>query len=520
MILRTRTVLRGGFTLAAVVLALTGAAARLAARADANPLIEAAKRGDVTAARALLKSGADARAIEADGTTALHWAAAGGEAELAGLLLGAGARPAAVNRYGVAPLSLAAETGSAPVIGLLLKAGADPNTASPGGETVLMTAARSGHPDALRALLVRGAAVNAREHTRGQTALMWAAAEGHAEAVAILVEAGADLRARSNGPAVSPESDNVTQVSGYRNYTRKGRIDALTPFMFAVRAGRIAAARALLRAGTDVNETLEDGTSALVLATLNAHYELAVALLEHGADPNAAKQGWTALHQVARMRTLNVGEFPPPPPTGRLGTLDLAKALVARGADVNARMTVVDWKDGWKGGMVNKTGATPLLLAAKGVDHPLMRLLLANGADATLTMPNGTNVLMLTAGIELGQLGIHSGTAPDALEATTLAMGLGLDVNAANANNETALHGAASRGAIDIIRLLVDRGARLDVVSKRGCTALRTANGETGCGAGYRPEARELLRTLMVERGLPADLRSDDELYSFGVGAN
>jgi ankyrin repeat protein len=50
--------------------------------------------------------------------------------------------------------------------------------------------------------------------------------------------------------------------------------------------------------------------------------------------------------------------------------------------------------------------------------------------------------------------------------AVTLLLERGLDVNAADDQGATALHGAASRGANDVIRLLVSKGARLDVKTK------------------------------------------------------
>ena len=140
----------------------------------------------------------------------------------------------------------------------------------PDGETVLMTAARTGKVDVLKLLIARGADIRAHEPSKGQTALMWAAAENNAAAVKLLVEAGADLHERSRG-------------------------GSFTPLLFAVRAGHIEASKALLDLGAKIEDALPDGTSALVLATINAHYELAGFLLDRGANPSAAAQGWTAL---------------------------------------------------------------------------------------------------------------------------------------------------------------------------------------------------------------------------------
>ena len=171
-----------------------------------------------------------------------------------------------------------------------------------------------------------------------------------------------------------------------------------TPLVFAVRAGHLGSTRALLDAGADVNERLPDGMSALVLAVDNAHYELAAALLERGADPNAAAQGWSALHQVAWSRRPNRGfNMPAAVPTGNLDSLELVRRLVARGADVNARL-IREPRDGNRN-MLNRIGGTPFLMAAKSADVPLMRALLVSGADPKITTTDGTSALMAAAGV-------------------------------------------------------------------------------------------------------------------------
>src|SRR5207342_300293 len=94
---------------------------------------------------------------------------------------------------------------------------------------------------------------------------------------------------------------------------------AFTPLLFAVRAGSLDAVRLLLDAGANVNDLLSDGESALVVATANAHWEVANLLLDRGADPNLAGAGWNALHQAVRIRRPNIGfGFPGPLPTGAI----------------------------------------------------------------------------------------------------------------------------------------------------------------------------------------------------------
>src|SRR5215510_8725815 len=262
---------RAGARVSVALLLLTVAAA---AAGRAVPLAEAVKHRDLDAVRALLQQHVDVNAPEPDGTTALHWAAHQGDADAVDLLLRAGAQSAA--------------NGNGAVVERLLKAGADPDTASPGGETVLMTAARAGRLDAVRALLAHGADVDAREATRGQTALMWAAAEGHAEVVRALVGAGADMRAVSRGPSGVKDPDKVAKSSNSR-YERRPvpRLDTFTPLQFAVHAGQIESARALVELGASLADQTPQGMGIVTLAIANAHYELAAMLAENGADVNA-----------------------------------------------------------------------------------------------------------------------------------------------------------------------------------------------------------------------------------------
>ena len=496
---------------AIVLVATLLAVAGVSAAPPDVPLIEAVKAGDREAASRLLNAGEDPNAGLPDGTTALHWAAYRDDIDAIELLVAAGAAVGAANRYGATPLSLAADAGYGAVVERLLAAGADANTALPGGETTLMSAARTGNLQSVAALVAAAADVNAAEETRGQTALMWAAGEGHAGVIRVLLEAGADLHARSHGPG------SAEAAAGSGTYTRRvRRMDEFTPFLFAIRAGRTEAVQALLDGGADVNETAPDGTSALVIAAANAHWELAAFLLEKGADPNAAEQGWPALHQVIRTRNLNIGFFPHPEPTGTVSSLEFAALLIEHGADVNARI-VEPIVDGFRGFWTQK-GATPILVAAKGADAAMMRLLADHGADSSLANERGTTPIMAASGVEMFNPNEDSGTNPEALEALEVALELGGDVNAPNNDGDTPLHGAAWRGANDIILRLVEEGAELHVENERGFTPLQIANGEEEgrvANINIRPWAVSLLQDLLKERGLPWELQAGQERFAF-----
>jgi uncharacterized protein len=447
--------------------------------ADAT-LVQAVKSGNVQTVRAMVKAKADTNSAEPDGTTALHWAVQTGNVEMVDLLIRSGAKVATANRYGVTPLTVACTGGNAAIVERLLAAGADPNGTLADGETPLMTAARTGSAETIKALVARGANVNVRERRKGQTALMWAAAENNVAAIRALVEAGADINERSTG-------------------------GSFTPYLFAVRAGHIDASRALIDAGVDVNQSLTDGTSALILAVMNAHYELAGALLDKGANPNADTQGWTALHQIAWSRRHNAGfNLPGPVATGGLDSLDLVRKLVQKGANVNARMTK-EPRDGNRN-QLNRIGSTAFLMAAKSDDVPLMRALLDVGANPALTTDRGTTALMAAAGVGIWAPGENPGTHEEALAAVKLALEVGGGkVNDIDQDGETALHGAVYRGgAIPVIQFLIDKGATLDVKNKKGWTPVVVADGVEYTPAVLKryPEAAALLRKTMRDRGL------------------
>lgn len=467
------------------------AAAQATAARDLR-LVDAARRGDHAAMRQLLQARVDVNAAGPDSSTALLLAVERDDAAAVELLLAAKADVKAANRYGVTPIITASITGNATVIERLLAAGADPNTALPDGETALMTAARTGRVAAVRALLARGADVNAKEPLRGQSALMWAAAENNSDVVTALVEAGADVKARSNG--------------------------GFTAFLFAIRGGRAETMRALLERGADVNEAIQTpamaagrgaggggggagggagqqqtlaqvfntglrgrgtgtaGATALQIAVVNAHFELAAELLDRGADPNTSAVGWTPLHQLAWTRKPPIQHgLPPAVPTGRIDSLALAKKLLEKGANPNARMTR-EPSDGARN-VLNRVGSTPFLQAAKLGDIPYMRLLLANGADPSIATEEGATPLMAASGVGIWQVGESAGTNEEAFEAVKICVEAGNDVNAIDANGYTALHGAAHRGSNDIVRLLVEKGAKLNAVNTLGWTPWIIADG-------------------------------------------
>jgi ankyrin repeat protein len=519
---------RPWFSIAAAFAVALALAAGVHAIDASTPLIEAVKAGDLPAVRLLVKRRAEVNLTEPDGTSALHWAVRADERETVALLLKNGARPDSANRYGVTPLQLAATNGSAAIVRLLLDAGAPADTTNVEGESVLMTAARAGSVDTVRLLASRGADVNARETWFGETALMWAAAENHADVVRALAGLGADVNARSRVVA-APELEFPKSGGPNMPFARGG----WTALMHAAREGAIDAARTLVELGADPNLValpqttdvpLTDeikqgidrhvGTTALVYAVINAHFDLAALLLEHGADPNIADHtGMAALYAAVEWNTLQwVQSRPAPIWRDKLDGVALIERLLAHGADPNAMLKSTPPKISLDPGATLNfgKGATPLMRAARTNDVGAMRVLLDWGADPWAALPDGTTLLMIAAGQGLGALRgegprIRIPTEEGAVQAVRLLLDAGLPINATNDAGNTALHAAVGRGD-RVVKLLAERGADLNAKNRAGFTPLDLALGaggrRGGRGAGVvRESTAALLRQLMGSSG-------------------
>ena len=418
----------------------------------------------MAAVRALVQAKADVNAAEGDGATALHWASYRDQLDAADLLIRAGANVDAANDLGATPLWLASQNGSAAMVRRLLEAGADVNRALLAGETPLMVAARAGKAEVVELLAARGANLNARA-SRGQTALMWAVAQKHPAVVRALIAHGADLHARSDAwsqvMAVFPH--------GILDYNRPIPHGSDTALMFAARAGDLESARLLVAAGANVNDEDAWGVSATALAAHSGFRELVAFFLDKGADANADKAGFAALHAAIMRRDES-----------------LAATLLSHGANPNLplrswtpmRRSSRDWNFA-----PELVGATPFWLAARFAEPKLMRLLLDHGADPLFVhhasyhvgdpaQPRSDRTTALMAAVGMGGSGGGEGgvrawvraarVEPEArvLEAVKLAVEQGVDVNAVNTDGRTALD-AAETSEVPQRRLVSSSSAAL-----------------------------------------------------------
>jgi len=468
--------------------------AGVAAVGSASDLIDAVKADDIQVVRALLGRGASADVSTADGTTALALAVDADNDRMVDLLIRGGARVDIPNRYGVTPLYLAASNANAAIAKRLIAAGANVNETRPEGETPLMAAARTGNADVVTLLLAHSALVNARERWLGETALMLAAAEDRAPVVRILLDHGADPDIRALTLDGEPRRDRSAVALEPLRFNMTFPRGGMTALMLAARQGSRESAKNLVAAGADLNIIDPEGIGALVLALINGHYDVAKVLIEAGADVNATEpDGRTPLWAAVDMHTIEYTlNRPPPPSYDAVDGVEVVTALLQRGADPNAvlKQTVRMRKINAGNPPLLGTGATALMRAATHADLAVLRVLVAGGADPNRKTRIGTTALMLAAG--LGWRDLYSGgSEDDAIEFVKVCLSDGGDINAANDDGNTALHGAAQRGSAKVIRFLVANGAR-PVVNKQGLTPLDEAERFVP----VRAEAARVLREL------------------------
>ncbi|HEY7391488.1 MAG TPA: ankyrin repeat domain-containing protein [Bryobacteraceae bacterium] len=464
----------------------------------------------------LLQKKVDVNAPQADGATALLWAVRQNDFKLTDALIRAGADVNAKNQDGATAMYLACVNGSSAMVERLLKAGVNPNsTFLMHGETPLMEASRTGNLESVKILLDHGAEVNAKETLRETTAVMWAAEQDHADIVKLLADHGADLSLRS---AINEPKKRY----GVNYKGTEFKTGGLTALILAAREGALTAVEALAAAKANVNEVTADGSTAMLVAIQNGHYDVATYLVNHGADPNLANEkGWNPLYLAVKHRNIETGTIPVPNVNQ---AMDFVQLLLDKGANPNLRLKAnTEIRNGQRATWLNEAGATPFLRAALCGDIEVMKLLIKYGADPKITTNDHTTPLMAAAGVGYTDGFIHDRSEEETIEAMKMILDLGANVNDKNDAGLTALHGAAHKASLAEIKLLVDRGADLSAKDKGGSESskrfgqnnegllpLDWAEGVTiGVqSAIYHAEAVELITNLMKERGIPIPVRT------------
>ncbi len=488
------------------------------------------QQGDRKAALAQIRAGADVNEAQPDGTRPIHWAVYKVDYELLDALIAKKAKVDVANEFGSTPLGEAAKLADARMVRTLLDAGARPDNPNQDGETALMLAIKTGALPVVEILIEAGANVNARETFHNQTALMWAAAapKNAAEIVKLLLSKGADVKPRAL------YSDWPSQITSEprAQYRPVGGLNAL---LYAARDGCYECVEELIGAGADANIPTPEGVTPLMIALDNDYNDVAKLLLDRGANPNLWDWwGRTALYiaidrreaVLAPLRTglvtirvtsapaeLRASSGPP------VSNLEMINALLAAGVDPNPQLNMHRPSRGGNSGRFVEefynTGCTPLLRATIAGDVEVARALLEKGAAPNIA-GMGLTPFLIAAGVGTGGrgTGLASSTSAGG-EANIALMDLllehGADINAQVTGTKTyslrisrapsategmtALHVATQKGKADVVRYLLQKGAKTDLVDSNGRKPLDLAASAAGAA-----ELRALLQNAASQK--------------------
>jgi ankyrin repeat protein len=299
-----------------------------------------------------------------------------------------------------------------------------------------------------------------REHRPTTLDLSMAIFSGDAADVRRLLEAGIDVNgAAAVGDSLLMKAALVKKQEVVQILLAAG---ATVGLLEAILLGEYDTVRALLDAGTDVNLSNRSGATALQWAAGQENVSIVELLLLRGADVNRADaHGHTALtraaakdHQEILSRLLAAGATVGLIEAAMLGDIDRMHSFLLQGADIESR---------------NASGMTPLMAAAANGRVACVQSLLEKGADIYATA-------------RFGYTPLSYAVSSQRADVVNMLLDRGLDIDARNSDGneawqgQTLLHHAAfDRNGESMVRLLLERGAKIDLQTAAGYRPLHMA---------------------------------------------
>jgi ankyrin repeat protein len=534
-------------------------------QAQQGRLASLVQAGNRKAALDMIRAGADVNEAQPDGTRPIHWAVYRVDYEVLEALIARKAKANVTNELGATPLSEAVKVGEARMVKMLLDAGSGTEGANEDGQTALMLAIKNGDLPLVQMLVNAGANVNAVEKVQDQTPLMWAAAANRnaAEMVKLLLAKEANLKARAKFTDWPSQitSEPRAQYHAYGGLTALmyaarggcyGCVEAMvaagadvnapspegvTPLMIALDNSHNDVAKFLIDHGANPNLWDVYGRTALYIAVDKKAGPAVPAAGGRGGAPGAgggrgAARG--AGQGAAGGRGQGGGQGGGRGGAGAgagavasvrgggpvVSSMDIINALLAAGVDPNAQLNMR--RPSNQGGRFSdpllSSGTTPLLRAVVNNDAEAIRTLLDKGANPNI-VGMGASAFLLAAGANpYGGRGGGGGTVNT--EILDLMIQHGADVNAqvtgvatysmriarspSDAEGITALHAAVQAGRPDLVRYLLDHGARVDIVDGSGRTPLDVLSGVPGRRAATNADTDGL---APLNLAIPAGVR-------------
>jgi len=510
-----------------------------------TPIHAAAASGESEAVRFCVTHGADVNQTDGEGRTPLYVASEQGHVEACRALEELGADPTIKSLKGLSAVAVAGQAGQVgtieayiatskakggkfddelklaialanaykqqAVVDLLIAAGFDPNAPDVQMVTPLHRAAGEGDTDTIKELLETGAQVGVKD-LEGMTPIFFAVRGGHLEVAKFLVESNADLdEKRNDGRTVlamaieqnkSKDTALVTKLLAMGCEPSTTDVRGITPLHLAVAKGDPggeAIARMLAEAGADLNACRSDSRSVLHQALAAPSVDKAdtfLAMLELKANPNIKSSGETCLHFVAA--------------EGRIEEAKLLRKFKANGGESDGNgagalsraasaghTAMVDYLLGFHGVDINaqdSQGGTALIEATKANHIAVVKKLVEGKAETELVdavqktafmwaSDKGFNeiveLLAPVANIDMkgkgGWTSLYSAAFHNKMDMVKLLIQRGADAKEANDDGWAPLHAAAYSGSADMVSALLEGGAVADVADKQGTTPLLQA---------------------------------------------
>ncbi|XP_013382005.1 serine/threonine-protein phosphatase 6 regulatory ankyrin repeat subunit A-like [Lingula anatina] len=431
-----------------------------------NLMHVACRRKDVDLAKLFVEYGANFDVQNYEGHTPLHISAWEGDEAMMKYLYQAKANPNITDQMDRSPLHIAAERGNTSVVELLVdKFKANVAARTKDGSTLMHIASECGHPDTALTFLKKGVPLH-MPNKAGAVCLHAAAKRGHTAVVRSLLQKGAqvDARTKDNYTAlhIAVEACRplvVQTLLGFGAQVElKGGLAQETPLHIAARTSEgEKCAEMLIKSGANVNSIQENGETAMHIAARYGLIKMVIALLEEGGDPCwQSKLGETPLHVSVRHCHWDVAD-------------ELLRFVATEKSHIDAVMLV---------NQQNTEGETCVHYAAeitKNMCHrefedvDVIKLMLEYNGD-TNTQTRMTHETPLhycsRAGNEDILLEMVRHLGPNRVQ---------LAVNKQAKNGWSPLLVACEQGHLDIVKILMQNHARVDVFDEHGKAALHLA---------------------------------------------
>jgi len=320
-----------------------------------------------------------------------------------------------------------------------------------GGE--IHEAAKKGYTDRVREIIIKKPALVNKKDENGFTPAMWAAMKGHGEILELLRKSGADVNIFHY--AVTGDTRNVEKILNRNTkLSNKRNKDGYTPLHLAAAFGKTNMVKLLINRGANIKAKTKEGITPLYSAASSGKVKILDLLIKKGADPNSRnKHGKTPLFAAVESGNGRVVAF-----------------LIKNGVNINLK---------------DKYGNTPYTIARKYGNDEIISLLSGGGENIDINMAAMEGDFELVKKIlsknpgtinnvekETGFTPLHQAMTYGWEEMAEYLILKGADPNIQDKYGDTALHLA---GSAKEVKLLLKKGARINLKNKKGLTPLESA---------------------------------------------